>query len=264
LAVQFQQHRAGLGGRNTNARRPRLARSSSSRKIPPCINSARDARPQQQQQSQHRRHRNPLRRRRDANFLALRCGLLLRSVRHVVFRQQPFFIQSQKPRNRAYKSPIEHTPRQFLPVLVFHRLQKTVADACGGIDFVERYFAQLALAFQSFSEISPGHSLVLQMVKLTAAEPRLNPQGARNASMSGWAKGKPPEPRQEKSQSQSRSAPQAAQRPLPRTIGGPIHPVKQPPESLSSAKRTTGSAFFTNLMEGLRGCAFASTIPRIL
>src|SRR5579863_2742346 len=170
--------------------------------------------------SQHRSHRNPFRRRRDANFLALWRCLLLRSVRHVVFRQQPFFVQSQKPRNRTHKSPVEHTSRQFLPVLVFHRFQKTVADACGGIDFVERYFTQLPLAFQSFSEISPGHSLVLQIVKLNrGGAPHKSAGGAKTPQF--WV-GERHTARAARGQIPSVPASQATQRPLPRTIGGPI------------------------------------------
>src|SRR5258707_12291154 len=61
---------------------------------------------------------------------------------------------------------------QLRPVFIFQGFDETRADARGLGEFVHGNFAQLALALQAFSKISPGHEpeLVLDNPSATAKQ----------------------------------------------------------------------------------------------
>ncbi len=76
---------------------------------------------------------------------------------HVVLAEQRLFIQPQIARDGAHKPVAEDAAGQLRPIFIFQRFHKTLADARGLGEFVHGNLAQLALALQAFTKISPGH-----------------------------------------------------------------------------------------------------------
>ena len=62
--------------------------------------------------------------------------------------------------HRAHKSAIKNSAGQLFPLLVFHGVQKTCADARGGANFVQRNTSHFTLAAQMFAKSSFCRGLI--------------------------------------------------------------------------------------------------------
>src|SRR6266481_1951619 len=76
---------------------------------------------------------------------------------HVVLAEQGLFIQAQVARDGAHEPMAKNSAGQLRPIFIFQGFDKTRADTRGLGQFVHGDFAQLALALQAFTKISPGH-----------------------------------------------------------------------------------------------------------
>ena len=99
----------------------------------------------------------PCRRRRNA-FLSFggSCGQMIRAGK-IVFAEKSFFIEAQITRNGAHEPVAKDSAGQPAPIFILEGFDKTGADAGGPGKFFNGNFAQLALAFQAVTKISPGH-----------------------------------------------------------------------------------------------------------
>ena len=75
----------------------------------------------------------------------------------IVFAEQGFFIEAQIACDGAHEAVAKDAAGQLRPIFIFQSLHKTRADARSFGQFFHGNFAQLALALQAFSKISPGH-----------------------------------------------------------------------------------------------------------
>jgi len=75
----------------------------------------------------------------------------------VILAEERFFIEAQIARNGAHEAVAEDTAGQLRPIFILQGLDKTSTDARGFGQFLHGNFAQLALALQAFTKISPGH-----------------------------------------------------------------------------------------------------------
>ena len=107
------------------------------------------------------------------------------SAGEIVFAEQRFFIQAQVARDGAHESMAKNAAGQLVPIFIFESVDEAGADARGFDELLDRDFAHFALAFQAFTEISPGHEPepVLDYPRATAkrsiaraAAQRLTPQ----------------------------------------------------------------------------------------
>src|SRR6266704_2661294 len=96
----------------------------------------------------------------------------------VVFAEERLFIEAQIARDGAHEPVAKNAAGQLRPIFIFQSLDKTSADARGLGQFIHGNFAQLALALQAFTKISPGHD---QNLSLTIqAQPRSDRPGGRS------------------------------------------------------------------------------------
>src|SRR5882724_6288390 len=75
----------------------------------------------------------------------------------VILAEERFFIEAQIARNGAHEAVAKDAAGQLRPIFIFQSLDKTSTDARGFGQFLHGDFAQLALALQAFTKISPGH-----------------------------------------------------------------------------------------------------------
>src|SRR5258708_3813105 len=75
----------------------------------------------------------------------------------IVLAEESFFIEAQVARDGTHEPVAEDAAGQLGPIFIFQGLDETGADARGLGEFVHGNFAQLALALQAFTKISPGH-----------------------------------------------------------------------------------------------------------
>src|SRR6266700_4860321 len=75
----------------------------------------------------------------------------------VVFAEERLFIEAQIARDGAHEPVAKNAAGQLRPIFIFQSLDKTSAEARGLGQFIHGNFAQLALALQAFTKISPGH-----------------------------------------------------------------------------------------------------------
>src|SRR5712691_844678 len=99
----------------------------------------------------------PCRRRRNA-FLGFggSCGQMIRAGK-IVFAEESFLIEAQITRNGAHEPVAKDPAGQPAPIFILEGFDKTGADTGGPSNFFNGNFAQLALAFQAVTKISPGH-----------------------------------------------------------------------------------------------------------
>src|SRR5260370_5731409 len=102
-------------------------------------------------------NRKPLRRRGDAflTFGGRRVQVL--GGGRVVLAEERLLIEAQIARDGAHETVAKNAAGQLRPIFIFQSLDKTSADARGLGEFIHGNFAQLALALQAFTKISPGH-----------------------------------------------------------------------------------------------------------
>src|SRR5712691_3284525 len=112
---------------------------------------------EQEQHDENRQSGKPLRRGWNAllGFGRMR-GQMFRAGQ-IVIAQERFFIEAQITRDGAHEPVAEDAAGQLGPIFILECLHKTGADARGLGEFVHGNFAQLALALQAFTKISPGH-----------------------------------------------------------------------------------------------------------
>ena len=84
------------------------------------------------------------------------CGQMIRAGK-IVFAEESFFIEAQITRNGAHEPVAKDPAGQPAPIFILEGFDKTGADTGGPGKFFNRNFAQLALAFQAVTKISPGH-----------------------------------------------------------------------------------------------------------
>ena len=75
----------------------------------------------------------------------------------IVFAEESFFIEAQIVRNGAHEPVAKDPAGQPAPIFILEGFDKTGADTGGPGKFFNGNFAQLALAFQAVTKISPGH-----------------------------------------------------------------------------------------------------------
>src|SRR5260370_35558743 len=112
---------------------------------------------EQEQHDENRQSGKPLRRRWNAflGFGRMR-GQMFRAGK-IVLAEERFFIEAQIARDGAHKTVTEDAAGQLRPIFIFQSLDKTGTDARGLGQFIHGNCAQLALALQAFTKISPGH-----------------------------------------------------------------------------------------------------------
>src|SRR5216684_235392 len=157
----------------------------------------------QEKHDENGRNRKPLRRRWNAVLSSGGSRGQMFRAGQVVFTEECFFIEAQIAHDGAHEAVAEDAPGQLGPIFIFQGFDKTCADARGLGELVHGNFAQLALALQAFSKISPGHEL----------KPVLdNPSATAMRSFTSATAKRP-----------TRRALAIIQRGIPqRTIGGPI------------------------------------------
>src|SRR5216684_2387766 len=111
----------------------------------------------QEKHDENGRNRKPLRRRWNAVLSSGGSRGQMFRAGQVVFTEECFFIEAQIAHDGAHEAVAEDAPRQLGPIFIFQGFDKTGADARGLGELVHGNFAQLALALQPFTKISPGH-----------------------------------------------------------------------------------------------------------
>src|SRR5579859_362699 len=153
----------------------------------PAIDTARDEHPKYRKQPKDGENRHPNRRARNLVLVGLRSGHTRLAVRQVVLGKQIFFVEAQIVRNGAHKSTIENAAGKFGPLFVFQRFEIARTDSRRRGDFLQRHFAQLALAFQAFAKISPGHELKPVLADTCGAVERSNARSIANQQAAAGA-----------------------------------------------------------------------------
>ncbi len=77
----------------------------------------------------------------------------------VVLRQHVLFIEAEVARDSANKTTVEDAAGEFLPVLIFHRVEESRADARGSANLFERNLAHFALTLQAIAKRTFGHEI---------------------------------------------------------------------------------------------------------
>src|SRR5713226_3497701 len=126
----------------------------------------------QEKDDENGQNGKPLRQRWNAFLGFGRSRGCLSGAGQIVFAEECFFIEAQITRDGAHKTVAEDAAGQLGPIFIFEGLHKTGADARGLGEFVHGNFAQLALALQPFTKISPGHEPepVLENPSVTAKQ----------------------------------------------------------------------------------------------
>jgi len=75
----------------------------------------------------------------------------------IVFAEENFFIEAQITSDGAHEPVAKDAAGQPAPIFILEGFDKTGANASGLSEFFNGNFAQLALALQAVTKISPGH-----------------------------------------------------------------------------------------------------------
>src|SRR5258708_2960759 len=111
----------------------------------------------QKKQEENGQNGKPLRRRWNALLGFGRMRGQMFGAGEIVLAEESFFIEAQVGGDGTHEPVAEDGAGQLGPIFIFQGLDETGADARGLGEFVHGNFAQLALALQAFTKISPGH-----------------------------------------------------------------------------------------------------------
>src|SRR5262249_8494789 len=89
------------------------------------------------------------------------------AARGVVVGQKGFFIKPKVTSDRANKSATKNPAGQLGPIFILQRFQEALADAGRLHEFVDRNFAKLALALETFAKRAFGHQSLPWILRLT-------------------------------------------------------------------------------------------------
>ena len=127
---------------------------------PPFVDARSHGSCDAQKDYQDRDGNQPLRRRRNTAFRDRRRFCFFFAAGEVVFAEQMLFVKAEIARDRAHETAVKKSSWKLFPVLIFQGFEKLRRNARRDGNFVQRDFADLALAFQQFAKTSPSHRLL--------------------------------------------------------------------------------------------------------